>query len=71
MLMAYLPKERLLVEADLFDTHEPPPDTPTSANTSLNNMVRRLNLDVAQIVPIHGKPVPWSAFAKVIGAQAR
>ena len=69
MLMAYLPKERMLIEADLFDTHEPPPSTPTPANTSLNNLVQRLKLDIAQIVPIHGKPVPWSAFAKVIGAK--
>jgi glyoxylase-like metal-dependent hydrolase (beta-lactamase superfamily II) len=69
MLMAYLPKERMLIEADLFDTNEPPPAAPTPANTSLNNMVQRLRLDVAQIVPIHGKPVPWSAFSKVIGAK--
>jgi glyoxylase-like metal-dependent hydrolase (beta-lactamase superfamily II) len=69
MLMAYLPKERMLIEADLFDTHEPPPATPTPANTSLNNLVQRLKLDVAQIVPIHGKPVPWSAFSKVIGTK--
>ena len=25
MLMAYLPAERIAFEADLFDTHEPPP----------------------------------------------
>jgi glyoxylase-like metal-dependent hydrolase (beta-lactamase superfamily II) len=71
MLMAYLPTERMLVEADLFDTHESPPAAPTPANTSLSNVVRRLKLDIAHIVPIHGQPVPWSAFAKVIGAPAR
>jgi hypothetical protein len=27
--------------------------------------VTRLKLDVAQIVPIHGKPIPWSDFAKL------
>jgi glyoxylase-like metal-dependent hydrolase (beta-lactamase superfamily II) len=69
MLIAYLPRERMLIEADLFDTHEPPAGTPTPANTSLNDMVRRLKLDVAQIVPIHGKPVPWSTFAKLMTAQ--
>ena len=69
MLMAYLPKEKMLIEADLFDTHEPSPAAPTPANTTLNNLVQRLKLDIAQIVPIHGKPVPWSAFAKVIGAK--
>lgn len=69
MLIAYLPKERMLIEADLFDTHESPPGAPTPANISLNDMVRRLKLDVAQIVPIHGKPVQWSTFAKLMSAQ--
>ena len=62
MLMAYLPKERLLVEADLVDTHEPLPASPTPASRALSTMVRRLKLDVAQIVPIHGQPVAWADF---------
>lgn len=69
MLIAYLPKERMLIEADLFDTHESPPGAPTPANISLNDMVQRLKLDVAQIVPIHGKPVQWSTFAKLMSTQ--
>ena len=32
MLMAYLPAERIAFEADLFDTHEPPPAAPTPAH---------------------------------------
>ena len=35
MLMAYLPAERIAFEADLFDTHEPPPAPPTPAMTQL------------------------------------
>lgn len=67
MLMAYLPKERLLIEADLFDTHEPVPATPTAANRALAAMVRRLKLDVAQIVPIHGQPIAWATFQAHVG----
>jgi hypothetical protein len=26
-----------------------------------------LKLDVSRIVPIHGKPVPWAEFLKVMG----
>ena len=65
MLMAYLPKERIVIEADLFDTHEPPAAAATALNRSLLNQVQRLKLDVASIVPIHGKPVPWSDFSKL------
>jgi glyoxylase-like metal-dependent hydrolase (beta-lactamase superfamily II) len=70
MLMAYLPAEKVVIEADLFDTHLPQPATPTPANRSLLNQVRALKLDVSQVVPIHGKPVPWLDFLKVMGAGA-
>ena len=38
--MAYLPAERIAFEADLFDTHEPPPAAPTPAMRSFFNQVR-------------------------------
>jgi glyoxylase-like metal-dependent hydrolase (beta-lactamase superfamily II) len=59
MLMAYLPRERILVEADLFDTHLPEPWVATPASRSLLRVVEALKLDVETIVPIHGTPVPW------------
>jgi glyoxylase-like metal-dependent hydrolase (beta-lactamase superfamily II) len=68
MLMAYLPKEKILIEADMYTPPAagvtPPPPTP-SAKTFLNN-VRRLKLDVATIVPIHGPVVPWADFLSYI-----
>jgi glyoxylase-like metal-dependent hydrolase (beta-lactamase superfamily II) len=67
MLIAYLPKERLLFEADLLDTDRPRPTTPTADQRSFYNAVMRLGLDVAQIVPVHGKPVPWVEFASQFG----
>jgi hypothetical protein len=68
MLMAYLPAERMVIQADLVDTHEPLPATPTASHRTFYNQVRKLNLDVAQIVPIHGKPIPWAAFSKMMGS---
>jgi glyoxylase-like metal-dependent hydrolase (beta-lactamase superfamily II) len=71
MLMAYLPAEKMVIEADLVDTHEPLPSTPTAANRTFYNEVRSLNLDVSHIVPIHGKPIGWDEFMKVIGRENR
>ena len=71
MLMAFLPKERLLIEADIVDTLEPLPATPTADQRSLNNEVTALKLDVGQIVPIHGKPIQWSDFAKLAATPAK
>jgi glyoxylase-like metal-dependent hydrolase (beta-lactamase superfamily II) len=66
MLMAYLPNERIAFEADLFDTHEPPPAAPTPAMRSFFNQARRMKLDIATIAPVHGPVVPWSAFEKAM-----
>jgi glyoxylase-like metal-dependent hydrolase (beta-lactamase superfamily II) len=68
MLMAYLPAERLLIEADLFDTHPGRPAGPSGATRSLVNQVRALKLDVDQVVPIHGAPAPWR---DVVAASGR
>ena len=66
MLMAYLPREKVIIEADLFDTHVQPPASATPANRSFYNQVQRLKLDVSTIVPIHGKPVSWTDFVKIV-----
>jgi glyoxylase-like metal-dependent hydrolase (beta-lactamase superfamily II) len=69
MLMAYLPTEKLLIEADLLDTDRPLPAAPGRDLVSFFNVIRKLKLDVAQIVPIHGKPIPWSDVAKIAGPR--
>ena len=71
MLMAYLPAERIAFQADLFDTHEPPAAAPTPAMRSLFTQVQRMKLEVATLAPVHGLPVPWSAFVNAMGAAAR
>ncbi len=57
MLLACLPKEKVLVEADAYN---PPPQPPAKApatispyNASLAANIDRLKLDVQRIVPIH------------------
>jgi len=71
MLMAYLPKEKILIESDIVNTNNPLPAMPTRDMNTLYTEVRSLKLDVAQIVPIHGKPIPWGDFAKLFPAQPR
>jgi glyoxylase-like metal-dependent hydrolase (beta-lactamase superfamily II) len=66
MLIAYLPKEKLLFEADLLDTNQPRSAQPTRDEASFYNAVRKLGLDVVKIVPVHGNPVPWADFANEI-----
>ncbi|MBL8223108.1 MAG: hypothetical protein JNL62_27970, partial [Bryobacterales bacterium] len=62
MLVAYLPKEGILIEADLFD---PPATTaPNAENRALLRHVERLGYQVRTIAPIHGRPVAWGEFAK-------
>jgi hypothetical protein len=64
MLMAYLPRERLLLEADLLGTNQPAAATPSSDQVSFYNAVRKLKLNVSQVVPVHGSPVAWSDVSR-------
>jgi hypothetical protein len=63
VLIACLPKEKLLFEADLVDTDRPRPAPPTRDQVSFRNAVRKLGLDVTRIVPVHGRPIAWTDFA--------
>ena len=71
MLMAYLPKEKLVIEADIVDTIAPLPAVATRDQKSFYTEVQMLKLDPVTIVPIHGNPIPWSEFLKVIGPIAK
>lgn len=60
MLMAYFPRERVLVEADVYS---PMREVAPYAASLLENITRR-NLRVDRIVPIHGTIVPSGTFLK-------
>jgi hypothetical protein len=73
MLMAYLPKEKLLVEADVFTPpapNAPSPAAPNPATVNLYEHIERLHLDVVKIVPIHGQIVPLAELHKAIGKKS-
>ena len=67
MLVAYLPTEKILVNADLYTPPGPnaPTRQPSPGMTSLMNNIRQLNLDVARHVGIHGAPGPHEPFARM------
>ena len=65
MLIAYIPSEKIVVQADLYTSGTATPNA--SARTFQRNL-QRLDLDVETIVGIHGSPVPMSQFAEFVGA---
>ena len=67
LLMAYLPKERVLIEADAWSP-EGAGYHPYAAN--LLEHIRRLKLDVTRIVPLHGAPATLRELETVVGQQA-
>ena len=65
MLIAYIPSERIVVQADLYSSQA---QTPNASARAFLRTLRRLDLDVETIVGIHGSPVPMSQFAAFVGA---
>ena len=60
-LMVYLPKERLLIEADAYTPLAPnaaPPANANPLNVNLVENIKRMNLRVDKILPLHGRVVP-------------
>jgi glyoxylase-like metal-dependent hydrolase (beta-lactamase superfamily II) len=57
LIMAYLPKEKVLLEADAYNPaaqpNAQPPATPSPYNLALVANIERLKLDVNRIIPVH------------------
>ena len=68
MLIAYLPKERILINADLYS---PPAQgalpAPTAGMQTLYQNVLKDNLEVERHVPIHGRVGTNDEFLKIVG----
>ena len=74
MLLAYLPAEKILVNADLYSppaAGAQPPAPPTAGMTALRNNIQRLRLDVAQHAPIHGRVGTHEEFLRLFEAAGR
>src|ERR1700731_4998048 len=71
ILMVYIPKEKVLVEADDFTppAANGPPPAPRAVNftKNLNANIERLKLDVVTIAPLHGFLVPFAELKKLAG----
>jgi L-ascorbate metabolism protein UlaG (beta-lactamase superfamily) len=69
MLMVYLPKEKILVNADLYTPPAPGATRPmpNAAMKTLYQNMKKQKLDVAQHVPIHGRPGSNDEFLKIVG----
>jgi glyoxylase-like metal-dependent hydrolase (beta-lactamase superfamily II) len=65
LLMAYFPKEKLLVEADVFSPGSAV--QPYAANLLEN--IKRHNLKIDRIVPIHGTIARYADFLRAVPAQ--
>jgi glyoxylase-like metal-dependent hydrolase (beta-lactamase superfamily II) len=70
LIMAYLPKEKVLVEADAYTPlapNAPPPPAANPFSVNLAENLKRLNLTVDQVLPLHGRIVPIAELHKAIG----
>jgi glyoxylase-like metal-dependent hydrolase (beta-lactamase superfamily II) len=65
MLMAYIPRDRIVIQVDAFSPGPGPGGHPYAANL-LENIQKR-NLRVDTIVPLHGVVTPFAELVKVAG----
>jgi hypothetical protein len=73
-IMAYLPKEKLLVEADVFTPatlNAAPPAQPNPNSVTLYDDVERLKPTIDQILPLHGRKMPLAELQKWIGKASQ
>jgi glyoxylase-like metal-dependent hydrolase (beta-lactamase superfamily II) len=68
-LMAWLPNEKLLIEADAFNAAPKPPAQVNPLTLNLVENIERLKLPVERILPMHGGVVPVAALYAAIGRK--
>src|SRR5690242_18847349 len=70
LLMVYLPKDRLLSQADTFTpppTNTPPPMPPSPFTLNLVDNLTRLGLTVDRLLPLHGRIVTLADLYQAAG----
>jgi glyoxylase-like metal-dependent hydrolase (beta-lactamase superfamily II) len=69
-LMVYLPKEKILIEADAYTPGPPNAPAPAQPNGNHVNLVQNIEqnkLAVERILPLHGRIVPVSELMTAVG----
>jgi glyoxylase-like metal-dependent hydrolase (beta-lactamase superfamily II) len=68
MLIAYLPKEKILFNADLYSPPAAgaPAPVPSPSMRTLEQNIKRLKLDVTQHVPAHGRVGTHEEFMQIV-----
>jgi glyoxylase-like metal-dependent hydrolase (beta-lactamase superfamily II) len=70
LLMVYLPKEKLLSQADVFNPPPqgtPPPMPPSPGTVNVVENLKRLNLAVDRVLPLHGYIFPIADLHRAAG----
>jgi len=70
LLLVYLPKEKLLIEADAYTPpppNTPPPSPPSPFTVGLVDNIGRLGLTVDRLLPLHGRIVPLADLNQAAG----
>jgi len=70
LLMVYLPKEKLLSQADTFTpgpANAAPPMPPSPFTVNLSDNIAKRGLAVDQLLPLHGRIVPIAELNRAIG----
>lgn len=68
-IIAYLPTEKILINADLYSPSAPgaPPLTPNANLRALHENIQRLGLNVERHVGIHGQVASHTDLLKIVG----
>ena len=68
MLIAYLPKEKILFNADLYSppAQDAAPTPPTAGMRTLQQNIKKLKFDVAQHAPAHGRVGTHEEFMRIV-----
>lgn len=69
MIIAYLPKEKVLIEADMLDLPEAGSPTAGDDTADLANQIEKLRLQVETLIPVHGRLGTMADLRTAVGAR--
>ena len=70
MAFAYLPKEKILIEADDYTPGPPPVPVAAAFGNNLYDNLQRLKIDVVTIAPLHGNVATMDDMKKALGKSS-